>query len=242
MQNTAEKEVVNSLLRLTQNGPIDIEVLQKEVKIPFEIIVQVLHKLSESCYVDLQSNKVEASPSQRIKLAIYTLQLGADIEKVCRYLKWKEFESFGAQAFEANNFQVISNFRFKQANKRWEIDLLGCRQQFIACVDCKHWRHGWRESAIIRVVDAQIERTRAFASMLFLNWDKVGLKGWKDATVIPIILSLVTGPFKFYKKVPIVPVLQLRDFINDMPGEAALLTHFYSKIKFQDLNLTNFIK
>jgi hypothetical protein len=239
---TIEKDVVISLLRLTQNGQIRIGLLRKDARIPAEVIDQVLHKLSESDFVHLQLDIAEASSSQRIKMAVHAIQLGADLEQVCKMLKWTEFESITAHVFEANNFQVVRNFRFKQAHKRWEIDILGCKQPFIACVDCKHWLYEWRKNAIIKAVDAQVERTQAFASVLPLYCKKVWLKGWKTAVLIPIVLSLFPGPLKFYKNVPTVPVLQIQDFINGMSEHADELTHFSQKILEDNINLMKFIK
>jgi len=56
--------------------------------------------------------------------------------------------------------------------------------------------------------------------------EKLGLVQWRSATVIPTVLALVPGPFKFYNQVPIVPVLQLRDFLNELPAHVTSLTHF----------------
>jgi hypothetical protein len=49
---------------------------------------------------------------------------------------------------------------------------------------------------------------------------------WRQATLIPVILSLVPGPLKFYNKVPIVPILQLQNFLNELPAHTISLTHF----------------
>lgn len=237
---TIEKDVVVSLLRLTQNGSICTELLKKKARISADVIAQVLQKLSANDLIHLQRDMIEVSPDQRVKMTVHAVQLGADLEQVCKTLKWTEFESMAAHAFEANNFRVVRNFRFRRAHKRWEIDLLGCKQPFIASVDCKRWRHAWRKTAIIKTVEAQVERTRALANVLPLYCERIGLTEWKVATVIPMVLSLVPGPLKFYKDVPIVSILQLQDFINGMPGYVNLLTHFPQNLSKIGSNLIKF--
>jgi len=68
------------------------------------------------------------------------------------------------------------------------------------------------------------------------------LAEWKSATLVPLILSMVHGPFKFYNNVPIVPVLQLQDFINELPLEINSLTHFKKKAIKLNQNLTDYSK
>lgn len=142
------------------------------------------------------------------------------------FLQWNEFENLAAGAFEANNFTVIKHFRFGWAGRRWEIDILGCKEPMVACVDCKHWRRGWRKSAIIRAVESQVERTQALTEVLPSLHKEVGLANWKRATLVPVVLSLVPGPSKFYTNVPIVPILQLQNFLNELPAHATSLTRF----------------
>jgi len=239
---TSEKEILASLLRLTKTGLVQKELIKKDARVSTEVIEDVLRKLSEAGLVNQQQGLVEVSLSQRANLAVHALKLGADYEQICKLLSWIEFESIAAQAFEANQFCVLKNFHFKNTGKRWEIDILGCREPLIVCVDCKHWQHGWSRAAIIKAVEAQTERTRAFADALPNYYQKARLAEWKSATLIPLILSLIPGPFKFHNNVPVVPVLQLLDFINEMPLEVHSLTHFTKKYVRFDQKLTNYSK
>jgi hypothetical protein len=49
---------------------------------------------------------------------------------------------------------------------------------------------------------------------------------WDRIKFFPVILSLSAGMFKFYDKVPIIPILQLQDFINQLPAYVSALKHF----------------
>jgi len=237
---TIEKHVVLSLLRLTRNGPVRKELLPKNAKVPTQTTEQALRKLSQNDLFNEHEGVIEASPSQRVKIAVYALRLAADFERVCGLLSWSEFESIAAQAFEANGYRVMRNLHFKQASRRWEIDVIGLKKPLILCVDCKHWKHGWRKSATAKAAEAQIERTEAFAKALPNYYKKAGLEEWETATLIPIVTSLTLGPYKFYKDVPIVPVLQIQDFINELPAYVHLLKSFDQKQIKRDKNLQEF--
>ncbi|MFQ6127255.1 MAG: YraN family protein, partial [Candidatus Heimdallarchaeota archaeon] len=175
-------------------------------------------------------------------IAVRAIRLGADFERVCSFLQWKEFEKLAARAYEANGYSVTSNFRFKQAGKQWEIDLLACKEPLIVCVDCKHWHHGWSRAAIMKAVEMQMKRTKALADSFYVVYQKIGLETWKQAIFIPTVLSLTQGPFKFYNKVPIVPVLKIRNFLYELPAYTFSLTHFSIKIESERHKLTKYLK
>jgi len=199
-----------------------------------QVLNGVLRKLSGAGIIKLKGEVIEASSDQRFEVAIRALKSGADFEGVCKALGWVEFENVAAVAFEAHGFEVKRRFRFKGAGRRWEMDLIGCRKPLMVCVDCKHWLHGWKTSAVKKTVEMQLMRTRALAENLPLLVEKMGLVQWRRATIMPAVLALVPGPFKFYNQVPIVPVLQLRDFLNELPAHVTSLTHFTVRLGKDD--------
>jgi Holliday junction resolvase-like predicted endonuclease len=226
---TVERNLLISVLKLTKTGPIQVKLVSRDTYIPIQVADEVLRKLSDARLVKYAGQLIEASPNQRARMAIHAVKLGADLERVCNVLEWKEFENITATAFEANNYAVKTRFRFKWTGRRREIDVLGCKEPLVACVDCKQWHHNWRRSAIIKTVELQVERTRALAEALVSLRESLELVNWKEAILVPIVLSLVPSPFKFYNNVPIVPVLQLPDFLNKLLAHITLLTHFSLK-------------
>jgi len=231
-----------SVLKQTKTGPIQKELLRKDARVSAQVLDESLRKLFKGGFIQQRRGLVEVSSNQRVSMAVQAIKLGADFERICKFLDWSEFESIAAQAFQANGFRVLTNFRFKHIGKRWEIDVLSCREPLIVCVDCKHWRRGWSRAVTVKAVEAQVERTRAFADALPTYYQKARLAEWRSATLVPLILSLVHGPFKFYNNVPIVPVLQLQDFINELPLEINTLTHFKKKFLRTEANLTDYSK
>ena len=224
-----ERNFLVSVLKLTKGGPVAKELVAKDAEIPTQTANQLLKKFCEAGLIQWRHKTIEASSNQRVKTAIHAIKSGADFERVCRFLEWNEFENLAAAALEANNFAVRRCFRFKWTQRRWEIDVLGCREPIIACVDCKHWGHGWRKSAIMKAVEAQTLRTKVLAEALPSLQEEVGLAHWREATLIPIVLSLVLGPLKFYNNVPIVPILQLQNFLNELQAHVMSLTHFFAR-------------
>ena len=225
-----ERELIISILKLTKNKPISSEVVSKDAKILSITTENLLKKLQNDGLVYLRNKVINVDSLKRLKLAVHAMQLGADLERVSSFLDWKEFENIAAIAFERNGYGVEKNLRFKHAGRKWEIDIVGCKKPIAVCVDCKHWHHGMYPSAIRRIVEEQVERTSALAESLPRLAEKIGCASWSRVKLVPAILSLITVRSKFYNKVPIVPVLQLQDFISQLPAYMDSLKHFSERL------------
>jgi Holliday junction resolvase-like predicted endonuclease len=169
---------------------------------------------------------IEVDGGCRLKLAVKAVALGADVERISGFLRWQEFEDIAAIALERNGYIVAKNTHFKYAGRKWEIDIIGCKKPLAICIDCKHWRHGLSPSALKKIAEAQVERTRALAESLPNISLEIECAKWNKAKLVPAILVLMPGSFKFYDKVPIVPVLQLQDFLNQLPAYIESLKYF----------------
>ncbi|NWF87775.1 hypothetical protein HXY32_08230 [Candidatus Bathyarchaeota archaeon] len=221
-----EVNLIISILKLTRNGPVTHELIKKDSKLPTQIVEKLLRKMQNDGLIYLRKNVVEADSFQRLKLAIRAINLGADIENVSSFLQWQEFENIAALAFERNGYSVTKNLRFKHAQRKWEIDIVGCKKPLAICMDCKHWHHGMYPSTLKRIVQEQVKRTSVLAEALPSLAGKIECASWDYTKLIPAVLSLVTGKFKFYENVPIVPVLQLQDFLSQLPAYTNSLKHF----------------
>lgn len=223
-----ERNLLLSILKLTKTGPVEKTLVSRDAQILVQVADDMLRDFSKADLVQLRGKVIEASLNQRVKIAIHAVRLGADFESACNFLEWNEFEKIAATTFEFNHFNVIKGLRFKWAGRRWEVDVLGCREPIIVSADCKHWHHGWTKSAITKTIDAQMKRTQALANAFPTLREKIGLADWKEATLIPMVLSLFPAPLKFYRNVPVVPILQLQDFLNELPAHIDSLTHFFA--------------
>ena len=221
-----ELNLLISLLRLTGNGSVLIESVNRDARIPSYVTEKLLQNLQNQELIYLKNDMVEADTSSRLKLAVKAVSLGADIEQVSSLLCWQEFEEIAAFALRNNGYVVAKNVRFKHAGRKWEIDVVGCKKPLVACVDCKHYHHGMSPSAMQKIAEAQSQRAKALVDTLPSVTIKLDCASWDRAKFVPVILSLLPSRAKFYDDVPIVPVLQLQDFISQLPVQVECLTYF----------------
>ena len=213
-----EGDLLISILNLTRDGPVSQKVVNKEARLPASLVQKLLRRLQSDGLVYLHESILEVTTVQRLRLAVHALRSGADLERVSGFLNWKEFEGITAVAFESNGYAVVRNLHFKHGGRRWEIDIVGWKSPIIVCLDCKHWHHGPQRSAAEKIVEQQTERTRALVMSLPNPAVKVAFLSCGEAKFVPAVLSLTFDKFKFYKGVPVVPVLQLQDFLSQLPA------------------------
>ncbi len=223
---SVELNLIISLLKLTKESSVLIENVNNDARMPKVTSRKLLDKLQGEGLIYQTHDAIEVESSGRLKLAIKAASLGADIEQVSHLLCWQEFEEIAGFALKAFGYTVSNNVRFKHEARRYEIDVVGCKKPMVVCVDCKHWHHSIAPSAMRRIVDAQIERSSALADSLPNIKLNLECTKWSDAKFIPAILSLFPSTFKFYEEVPIVPILQFQDFLNQMPLYMDKLKYF----------------
>lgn len=211
-----EINLIISILKLTENGSVSKEIVKNDARIASQIVEKLLRKLQNQGLIYLRKNFVEADAVQRLRLAVYAIELGADFERVCSFLGWKEFEGMAALVLERNGYAVKKNLWFRHCGKKWEIDVVGYKKPIILCVDCKHWRYGMHPSTLKKIAEEQKKRATALAESLPAFVGKFEFASWDNAKIVPTVLLLTPGRFKFYDEVPIVPVLQFQDFINQL--------------------------
>lgn len=213
-----EKELVITVLKLTRDGPASRKLISKEAKIPSRIAHRLLQKLQNDCMIYVQEDFVETDYTQRLKLVVHAVSLGADIERVSNLLQWQEFESVAAVALERSGYSVVKNLRFKHAGHKHEIDIVGCKKPLAICMDCKHWHRGMYPSTLKKITSEQVERTKTLADSFPNPTIKIECARWERVRFVPTVLSLVPSQHKFYDNVPVVSILQLQDFLNQLPA------------------------
>lgn len=223
-----EREVLVAVLKRTvERSDAKVEDISEEAHIPFSLTKHVLEKLRGEGLLELADDRVIVGGDNRLRIAVKAISLGSDIERVARLFTWSEFEDFSVLAFEVNDFSVKRNFRFTWLRKRWEIDIIGLKKPLVISADCKHWHQKWGGSASIKAAKGQIERTKALAEASRSMRNKIGVAGWEHAYFVPIILSLLPSQQKFYERTPIVPILQLRDFLQNIMVHLDEVSNFH---------------
>jgi Holliday junction resolvase-like predicted endonuclease len=221
-----ENNLLISILNLTRDGPVSQKLINNEARLPRSLLGELFRKLQSDGLVYLHGSMLEVTSVQRLRLAVRALKSGGDLERVSGFLQWKEFEGIAAVALESNGYSVVRNLRFKHGGRRWEIDIVGWRSPIVVCLDCKHWHHGLQRSAAEKIAEQQTIRTRALVMSLPNPAVKIEFLSCGTAKFLPAVLSLTFDKFKFYEGVPVVPVLQLQDFLNQLPAYADSLLYF----------------
>jgi hypothetical protein len=215
---SVERNLLISLLKLTKESPVLTGNVKGDAKLPTSTMEFLLKKLQSEGLIDYDGESIGISSDNRLKLAVKAASLGGDVERVSNLLCWQEFEAMAVFALKNNGFSVSKNVRFTHAGRKWEIDAVGCKKPLVVCIDCKHWQRAISPSVLGKVADAQAERAKALAEALPNVKVKLECVCWSRAQFVPAILSLIQGSFKFYDNIPIVPVLQLQDFLYQLPA------------------------
>ena len=223
---SVERNLIISVLKLTKEGPVLTESIKNEVRLPIKTTENLLRKLQNEGAINVDAETLTVDSEGRLKLAVKAAALGADVEVISHLLCWQEFEEIAAFALKSNGYNVLNNVRFKHAGKRYEIDVVGCRKPLVICVDCKHWQKTIGASSLRKIVEAQIQRSKAFADSLPNPKLNLDCTKWSNAKFIPAIISLFPSPFKYYYEVPVVSILQLQDFLNQLPVHTESLKYF----------------
>ncbi len=226
-----ETEAIISLLKLTREGPVSHEAIKRDARMPSSTIRSLLQELQNDGLIKVQENMIEADALDRLKLAVRAVQSGADLERVSRLLQWQEFEAIAAYGFEHNGYHVFRNVHFKHDERRYEIDIAACQKQLIVCADCKHWKRGLTPSVLNKVVEEQVQRTSALVEALPSPKIKITFSLEGSITFVPAILTLIPARLKFCDDVPVVPVFQSQDFLNELHGHVHALKHFRKKME-----------
>lgn len=221
-----ERNLLISLLKLTEKGSVKQEIVNFDSKLSSSTASTLLEKLQIENLLYFKDSTIEVNAHSRLKLAAKAVHLGADVERVSSFLRWQEFEAMAALALDLNGYVTKKNVRFKQTGRRWEIDVVGCRKPLVLCVDCKHWHHGMHPSTMKNMAKSQEERVAAFADSLPNRSTDLPCLKWNSAKFVPVIVSLVPFRPKFSNDVPVVPVLQLQDFISQLPLQVEYLRYF----------------
>ena len=154
---------------------------------------------------ELDNNSVNFHPSDKIRGAIFALENGVPIEDISELLNWKDFEniskseSYWKMEFDDREKPVILT------KPRMEIDVIGTKLNIVILIDCKHWKR-MSNSALNEIVKKQVNRVKRYANEI------------SDTMTVPVIVTLHQEQISFINKVPIVPIMQLSSFLDELYG------------------------
>lgn len=131
-----------------------------------------------------------------------------DLQRVSAEVVWQNFERLTAFIFERNDFLAITNTVKTLKKRRRQYDVIAKANNKTFLVECKKWAgNRSRISALKKAIEKHKERTEFYRHLT-------------QEDVFPIIVTLVEEEIRSYEGVPIVPILRLNAFINELDKEA----------------------
>jgi len=206
-----------ALLRETgKNSRCQIGELVTSVRIGRASIEEVLRDLHDKGLVTLGGEEVIVSPEQRMRIAVAAVAQGSDAETISRHLRWQEFELLADRVLVRSGYATKTHFVFRQAGRRFEIDVLGAKEPLLLCIDCKHWQYGWAPSRISAAATNQLLRVTSLSQTLRKYESSLGMSQWKSVRMLPVLLTLADVSSRIVGGVPTVPALRLRTFLSEV--------------------------
>jgi hypothetical protein len=135
---------------------------------------------------------------------------GEEIEKVSKYLGWRDFERFCSSILRARGYIVKENVFLKRP--RAQIDVVAVSDGLSLVVDCKHWNRSAGHSDLVKVVEAQKTRARRLRATM----EGLGPIG-------SVVLVLVDSGERFVSGGAVVPIFALGDFLDSIESHRDLL-------------------
>ncbi|MCX6815769.1 MAG: restriction endonuclease [Candidatus Aenigmarchaeota archaeon] len=128
----------------------------------------------------------------------------SDLEKLSHAVKWQYFEKLTAFIFEKNDFEAEQNTVIKTGSSKRQFDVIAKKYGTTWLVECKKWKGRTEKTATLKsAVKKHMERCDMYAI-------KTG------ETIRPVVVTLLDDSIEEHEGVPIIPILKLNWFLNDM--------------------------
>ena len=174
---------------------------------------QLICDLEARGIVKLEGNKVKVLNT--IGLAIEAIKLGLDIELASKWLHWRDFEKFCAEALLAHGYKVKAPLRFKYNGKKHEVDIVAFKGGHILCLDCKHWKMKGYQGYKIR--EAAIKHFSKCMKLAEMSGILTELNAGTASIIIPVIVTLMDLGLKSpVNEVLVIPIFKLNSFLLDI--------------------------
>lgn len=200
-------KVSNALREPGSDGSISIaEIIEPGIQ---SLLARILEEnLDHEGKINLKDKEV------LIKIILYLIENGFSIEELSEALDWFQFEYLCMKIMEYHNFDCKLHYCFYLEKKRFEIDILGQRDNLLLAVDVKHWspRYG-KKSALVKYAEKQEERVRR---LIKTDRFRIDYSSLKIDSIIPVIVTWYDENILFYSGVPFVPVYKLNNFLSTL--------------------------
>lgn len=123
----------------------------------------------------------------------------SQLNKILGDLDWQTFEKIVGRIFEFHEFDVKFGKVVTFEDTKRQYDVIA-EKEYIVFIDCKNWDNKRRiRYGLKKAVEDQIERVEKIAN--------------DRKEKYPMIVTSNDNPIEFYKRVPIVPIQKLSEFL-----------------------------
>ena len=189
-----------------------------------------------------KGNYAEYIVVRKISFIVEAIKLlDIDINQLSLIINFNGFEALIAEILKLNNYKTLNNFRFSDksnlsinlSQKRYEIDIIAVKNNYMLLIDAKQWKRKDSYNAMNKAGTLQVKRVNALVrNPEIINGllKKLGIrKILEKMTLIPFMVSLEQNFIRMNENnVPLVSIFQLNSFLQDL----FLNTCYFNTIDF----------
>ncbi len=147
-----------------------------------------------------------------------------DLDMVSEGSPWQNFERLAGFIFEKNDFRVAVNTVKTHKKKRRQYDVIARKGDQTVLAECKRWSgNRYRLSALKKAILQHKERTAFYETIT-------------NEDAIPVIVTLIEEEIRVFEGVPLVPVLRLDAFLDELDtfADRDFFRNFEEEMSFPD--------
>lgn len=119
---------------------------------------------------------------------------------------WKKFEQLISEVLKLHDYETFWNVNLTINKKRRQFDVVANKPSHSLLIECKKWCNKKSKISGLKTAVVKHKKRCEFYKQLM------------NTEVIPLIVIYKEEPIKFHKKIFIVPLNKLNNFILGLPG------------------------
>ncbi len=210
------KKISRKILDLIFNDFLDFDDLNKSEIDKIAILLQPFIKYEQ---IQQRPTKVRLSDIEKGQVLVKLLMSEDDPEQILYKLDWRYFELIIRSIFDSIGYFTTSNYRFKDEERKYEIDVIAYRYPYMFLIDAKFHKTvslSYYKKAALQ----QQERTEALVDQFpIVSADlikKLSLVTNQKIYMYPVVVTWKEREIHTYKGIPIVSIYRLSSFINQL--------------------------
>jgi len=214
-----KKKIVFSLLAEKGAKGLRLKELEEASGLRGAVIREMLRGMSS---VEIEKERVRLRSVSGF--LVETWVRGCNVIEVALKAGWRDFEDFVSEVLARFGYVTLRNLAFKADRKRFQVDVVGALRPVVLVVDCKKWSRA-RTYHLKQAALAQAARAQALCKCPPARLRNI-VRGWSEAAVIPVVVSLLPGSVRVFEGVPLVPIALFPSFLSELDTHREELLHY----------------